>query len=121
MKKGCKICHAVSLELDSSGRCGSCAAVFRTIATGESYGQLMARRYDEGKLRAKTVEVSVKPKKKAAEPTIRKVCAYCGTEFMAISDKKKYCSATCKRDVWRQNYGKKKRDEAEKTGGEAQK
>lgn len=32
---------------------------------------------------------------------------------MAISNKKKYCSATCKRDVWRQNYGKKKRDEAD--------
>lgn len=113
MKKVCKICHARGLELDSTGRCSLCAAVLRTVATGESYGQLMARRYEGGK---RTVEVELppeKPKRPAAKPTIRKTCARCGQEFMAISSKKKYCSDTCKRAVWRQRYGGKKRGKSD--------
>lgn len=45
MAKGCKICHALTLELDPTGRCSGCAAVKAANEAGISYGEFMAQKY----------------------------------------------------------------------------
>jgi endogenous inhibitor of DNA gyrase (YacG/DUF329 family) len=37
-------------------------------------------------------------------------CLYCGKNFKAISDSKKYCSQACKRKVFMDGLGNKKGD-----------
>lgn len=44
-KKGCKICLCQTQELDSTGRCPSCAAVKAAKEAGISYGEFMVQKY----------------------------------------------------------------------------
>lgn len=53
-KKGCKICHCLTQELDPTGRCACCAAVKAAKEAGISYGEFMAQKYAREVQNAKT-------------------------------------------------------------------
>lgn len=85
--KRCRICK-VAADVDSSGRCPSCACVAKAEAWGMHYGDYMAMRYSES---------GYVPKPKT--PRIRydkgKRCCVCGTPIPDKSNRLRYCSPEC--------------------------
>lgn len=98
MAKGCKICHATTPELDSTGRCLGCALVLEAQTRKVSYGNLMAlkRRPELATAIAETVELEY-----FEEPAARP-CACCGKEFIPRSVLCKYCGPECRNVVKRE-------------------
>lgn len=84
-KKGCKICHAVTLELDGTGRCANCAAAKEATDSGTSYGKYMAQM--------------------AVQPVVRRlpkntvVCVNCGRPFIVLKGWRLYCDEECRRNA----------------------
>lgn len=103
MAKGCKICHALTLELDSTGRCASCAAVLEAQTRKVSYGNLMAAKHRQEPEKPIRVRESVELEFEEL-PAIRP-CACCGKLFQPSNLRCKYCGPEC-RNVVKQEQAK---------------
>lgn len=92
-KKGCKICHALTLELDPTGRCLGCALVLEAKTRKVSYGNLMAL-----KRRPEPVRICEEDlQKPEALPDGGKWsnCAWCGKLFQGRNSAQRFCSKDC--------------------------
>lgn len=90
--KGCKVCHAVTQELDPTGRCQSCAAVLKASTLNLTYGKFMA---------AKAAPTPVKPIEVEELPSENPdgtphICEYCGKTYFWNGHVAKYCSPECR-------------------------
>lgn len=94
-KRGCKICHAVTLELDSTGRCLNCAAVKAATDSGTTYGKFMAAQRSQEPETVIPEPVEVEPEI-VELPAIRP-CACCGKPFFHRSISHKYCGPECQK------------------------
>lgn len=104
-KKGCKICHAVTLELDSTGRCASCAAAKAATDAGATYGKFLAAQA------AREEELERKKWAEYAESPKTSVCAWCGEPFNPRGTSARYCCPECRetahREMAKERYRKK--------------
>lgn len=85
--KRCRICK-VAADVDSSGRCPSCACVVKAEAWGMHYGDYMAMRYSES-------DYVPKPKTPRIGYDKGKRCCVCGTPIPDKSNRLRYCSPEC--------------------------
>lgn len=103
MAKGCKICHATTLELDATGRCLGCATAKAATDAGTTYGKFVSAQRIQRPVRAvqapKAVELEFEEM-----PAIRP-CACCGKLFQPSNLRCKYCGPEC-RDIVRQEQAK---------------
>lgn len=93
MAKGCKICHATTPELDSTGRCLGCALVLEAQTRKLSYGNLMAL-----KRRPEPVMICEEDLQELEEqPDDGKWhrCAWCGKLFQGRNSAQRFCSKDC--------------------------
>lgn len=98
MAKACKICRAVTLELDATGRCLSCALAKAAANAGTTYGKFVAKglRYEPDIDFDFTEPPEPAPKpQKPAEPRYRE-CDFCGRLFNAALSNKRFCSKDCR-------------------------
>lgn len=92
MAKGCKICHALTLELDSTGRCLGCAAALAAYKSRMTYGRFMTL---NGRLAP--VKVTAVEELPSENPDGRAcVCEHCGKPFPWNGHIAKYCSPECR-------------------------
>lgn len=85
-KKGCKICLCLTQELDSTGRCPSCALALAAYRNGMSYGKFVAS--------GCRVEVDAKPKEPVVEDKLL-VCEFCGKQFVGRKGQR-FCGNKCR-------------------------
>lgn len=123
--KGCMICHARALELDSTGRCPSCARVKRAADLGISYGNLVAKEYQEHpweippvrELEPLPPDAPIPKSLVEFEKNCTVVCAICGREFQSSTNRAMYCSHECQctaaRLKARQRKERRKREKEE--------
>lgn len=95
----CKYCHTVH-ELDSKGRCPSCADAGDAARAGLSYGAYMARKY-AGQLPPIPIP---RPR---PEPVSRanavKICRICGALIPPESPRRTLCSPECQAEYNRRS------------------
>lgn len=92
MRKGCKVCHAVTQELDAEGRCGSCAAAFEAAKSKLTYGKFMVLKSRPAPV--KPVEIEELP---SENPDGREyTCGCCGRVFYKTGPRAVYCSEECR-------------------------
>lgn len=99
MAKGCKICHAITLELDSTGRCLSCALAKAATDSGITYGKFVAAGFKPQPVEPVEEIVFPEPEpQEAPKPETKKghPCAWCGT--MIFDNRRTYCCDQCQRD-----------------------
>lgn len=106
MAKGCKICHALTLELDATGRCLGCAMAKAATDAGTTYGKFVARRY-VGSVMLPLLPLELepeepvddaptpKPKKAAKKTPVMRTCVYCGKEYRRITGNQRFCCHEC--------------------------
>lgn len=87
MSKYCKVCRAPSDELDTQGRCRSCAVALAATNAGMHYGDYMALQGYHEPFRPIPVDV--------AEEKEEKKCLWCGAIIPPGSRQRKYCSWDC--------------------------
>lgn len=95
----CKYCHTVH-ELDSKGRCQSCADAGDATLAGLSYGAYMARKY-AGQLPPLPIP------RTRPEPVSRanavKICRICGALIPPESPRRTLCSPECQAEYNRRS------------------
>lgn len=92
-QKGCKICHATTLELDSTGRCLGCATVLKASERKMSYGKYMAL-----KSQCEPVETEAEEWQTPTGPFHEEDwhrCAFCGKLLFSLYPRQRFCSKDC--------------------------
>lgn len=89
----CKICHA-NRELDASGRCQSCRAVYLASKSRMSYGAYMAARTEENPAREFILRAMENP---LSEPLSLPKCRICGNNV--YPPRRTVCSNKCEREA----------------------
>ena len=93
----CIYCHLVK-ELDSNGRCSSCADAGDATAYGLHYGDYMA-----AKPRPYVLPVAITPLRELPVMNQGKVCRICGKPIPPESGRRTLCSLECQAEFNRQS------------------
>lgn len=112
--KGCIICHATCQELDTSGRCGSCAAVKKALEYGTTYGKFIAanrRPEPYNGITENEPETAGTIIRRRQNPETR-VCVICGDEFTKPGNRSLCCSAECMK-IHQRRMAEKRKERAE--------
>ena len=93
----CIYCHLVK-DLDSKGRCSSCADAGDATAYGLHYGDYMA-----AKPRPYVLPVAITPLRELPVMNQEKVCRICGKPIPPESGRRTLCSLECQAEFNRQS------------------
>lgn len=96
--KGCKICHALTPELDSTGRCLGCAMAKAATDAKTTYGKFVAARG-----RCEPVATSEEIELPVLDINGGKthICEWCGKAFPLRGTTARYCSKLCRDNAHR--------------------
>lgn len=106
----CRICHA-NAEVNSLGRCSLCQTAYIAAENGISYGNLIAKKYDE---HLPTFE------KKVPEGAVQ--CKICGSWIFHPTKTQKYCCPECADEARSRSlhaFEEKRKQDARKAAEEA--
>lgn len=128
--KACKICHALTLELDETGRCLGCATAKAATDCRTTYGKFVAWQYAKEQgwqlpqlepLPVAPEEVPTAPAPAQKAPKAKKApvylpCAQCGAEFRKTRNTQRFCCRACQLENHRISAKAKGRARSPKQG-----
>lgn len=112
MAKGCKICHALTPELDATGRCLGCALVLEAQTRKVSYGKLVLLKGLYAPVTA--IEEIEPPEPELGEET--RLCQWCGKSFPPRGTTARYCSDPCRKEAHKALMRNRNREKRKLTG-----
>lgn len=95
MAKACKICRAVTQELDPTGRCQSCAMAKAATDSGTTYGKFMAKGGYSAPWGAPAF-IAVPATPEGEKTTEGRKCDWCGKIFQPVAKTTRFCSEQCR-------------------------